>query len=113
MEKVISIKDAMQMCDNDRMFFEELVGIMREDVEVCLDLVAQAFRSKDSTQMRDVSHRVKGQAASMCANDLWKTSGKVEQSAKLGFLTRAEYLCMILSMKNFLRCTRSVRSRGD
>lgn len=106
MEKVISIKEALEICDDDEEFFREMVGIMRDDLLICLDLLAQAFTNNDPTQTREVAHRVKGQAANMAAKDLWKKSKKVEDAAKLGFCTKMEYLCLILTIKEFLRCTR-------
>lgn len=108
MEKVISIKEAMEICDNDQDFFQELLGIMREDVEECLDLLSKAFVDNDPQHTREIAHRVKGQAANMAAKDLWEKSKKVEDAAKIGFCTRNEYLYLILSMKEFLRCTRDV-----
>ena len=108
MEEVISIKEALEICDNDVEFFEELLGIMREDVEKCLNLLPKAFIDNDPQKTREISHRIKGQAANMAAKDLWEKSKKVEDAAKLGFCTRTEYLCLILCMKKFIRYTRNV-----
>lgn len=106
MEKVISVHEAMKICDDDKEFFKELVGLMREDLKECLDILPQALSNNDSKQMREVAHRIKGQAANMAANDLCKKSKTVEDSSKLGFCTKNEYLQLVLSIKEFLRCTR-------
>mgnify|MGYP005643231301 CR=1 FL=1 len=50
----------------------------------------------------------KRQAANMAAKDLIGKSKKVEDAAKLGFCTKMEYLRLILSIKEFVRCTRDV-----
>ena len=97
----------METCDNDEEFFQEMIVTMREDLVECLDLLAQAFDQKNSTQMREVAHRVKGQAANMAAKDLWAKSKKVEDGAKIGSYTKTEYLQLILSIKEFLRCTQT------
>lgn len=106
MDKVISIEEAMEICDNDEEFMKEMIGLMREDVDVCSQLLPKAFTGNDPIQTREVAHRIKGQAANMAAKDLWKKSKKVEDAAKAGMCTRSEYLLLILSIKEFLRCTR-------
>ena len=98
--------EAVQICDGDEEFFKELIGLMHEDLRECLDVLPQALGNNDSKQMREVAHRIKGQAANMAAKDLWKKSKTVEDSSKLGFCTRNEYLQLVLSIKEFLRCTR-------
>lgn len=109
MNGVICITEAMEICDNDEEFFQEMVELMREDLASCLNLLARAFQGNDATQTREVAHRVKGQAANMAAKDLWEKSKKVEDAAKLGFCTRTEYLHLVLSIKEFVRCTRNAR----
>lgn len=108
MERVLCVKEAVEMCDNDEEFLREMVGIMRDDVVLCMDLLATAFNDNNPTQTREVAHRVKGQAANMAAKDLFEKSKKVEDAAKLGFCTRNEYLILILSMKKFVRCTKDI-----
>lgn len=106
MEKVISMGEAMEICGDDEEFFEELVQLMREDLVECADLLANAYNTNDPIKTREVAHRVKGQAANMAAKDLWQKSKKVEDAAKNGFCTKNEYLRLILSIKEFQRCTR-------
>jgi HPt (histidine-containing phosphotransfer) domain-containing protein len=106
MENVISLNACLEMCDNDKEFMEEMIDLMRDDVKVCLNLLAKAFTDHDRTELRNVSHRIKGQAANMAAEELCEMAKKVEDAAKNGFCTKIEYLMLILSAKNFLRCTR-------
>lgn len=108
MESVLCVKEEMEICDNDEEFMKEMVGLMRDDVVACMDLLANAFNGNNPTQTADVAHRVKGQAANMAAKDLFAKSKKVEDAAKVGFCTKTEYLHLILSMKEFMRCTRDV-----
>lgn len=105
--------EAMKMCDDDEEFFEELVGLMHQDIKECLDILPQALSDNDSKQMREVAHRIKGQAANMGAKDLCEKSKTVEDSSKLGFCTKNEYLQLMLSMKEFLRCTRDSQTRSN
>ena len=104
----MSVKEALEMCDDDEEFMKEMVVLMRDDIVSCENFLAQAFMENDPTRTREVSHRVKGQAANMAAKELWEKSSKVEDAAKLGFCTKTEYLQLILSMKEFVRCTRKV-----
>ena len=106
MEKVISIKDAMELCDDDEEFMEEMVCLVRDDLKLCINLLAKAFMDNNPKETREVSHRIKGQAANLAANDLWDKSKKVEDAAKLGFCTKMEYLHLIISIKTFVRHTR-------
>lgn len=108
MEKVIVVKEAMEICDNDEEFLKEMVVLVREDLECCLELLPKAFSRNDPTQTREVAHRIKGQAANLAAKDLREKSGKVEDAAKAGTCTKTEYLQLILSIKEFIRCTRDV-----
>lgn len=108
MEKVLCVEEAVEMCDNDRPFMEEMVGLMRDDVVLCIDLLAKAFADNSPTRTREVAHRVKGQAATMAAKDLWEKGKKVEDAATIGFCTRTEYLNLMLSMKEFVRCTKDL-----
>lgn len=103
MENVISVAAAMEMCDDDEDFLKEMIEIMRDDIFACEDL----FRQKDTTHIKEVSHRVKGQAACLGAKDLWEKSKKLEDAAKDICVTRTEYLQLMLSMKEFVRCTRN------
>ncbi len=108
MERVISLNEAKQICDNDEEFLNEMITLMRQDMFRCLTLLAKAFNAGDTTQMRQVAHRIKGQSASLAATKLWRTSKNAEDAAKLGFCTKMEYLCLILSVKEFIRCTREL-----
>ncbi|CAM9204439.1 unnamed protein product [Pylaiella littoralis] len=105
MDKVISIPEAMAMCDNDDDFFEELVEVMREDVLECSTLVASAYANNDPDALRQVAHRVKGQAASMAAKALRDASRKVEDASKNGSCTKTEYLQLMSAAQDFLRHT--------
>ncbi|AAK14531.1 unnamed protein product [Ectocarpus sp. 4 AP-2014] len=108
MEKVLCVKGALEMCDNDEEFLKEMVGLMRDDIMKCLSLLAEAFDDNDSSRTREVAHRVKGQAAMLAAKDLLLQSKKVEDAAKIGFCTKTEYLSLVLNMKEFVRCTKDV-----
>ncbi|CAN0459610.1 unnamed protein product [Ectocarpus sp. 8 AP-2014] len=108
MENVLCVKEAVAMCDNDEKFMIEMIGLMRDDIAECLSLLAVAFNDNDSARTREIAHRVKGQAASMAAKDLMVKSKKVEDAAKNGFCTKTEYLSLVLSMKEFVRCTRDI-----
>lgn len=109
MENVIVVKEAMEICDNDEEFLKEMVVLVREDLESsCLNLLAKAFTDNNPVQTREVAHRIKGQAANLAAKDLREKSGKVEDAAKAGTCTKTEYLQLILSIKEFIRCTRDV-----
>ena len=107
LSNVIYVKEAMEMCDNDEEFMREMVGVMREDMASCQNLLAKAFMDNNPVKTREVAHRVKGQAAMLAAKDLAETSTKVEDAAKSGFCTKTEYLLLMLSMKEFVRCTRN------
>ncbi|CAM9094810.1 unnamed protein product [Ectocarpus sp. 12 AP-2014] len=106
MERVISIKEAAELCDNDDEFLKELIGLMREDLKCCLELLPKAFADNNPVQTKEVAHRIKGQAANLAAKDLFEKSRKVEDAAKTGMCTKSEYLLLILSIQEFLRCTR-------
>lgn len=106
MENVLCMKETLAMCDNDEEFVKEMVGLMRDDIIECLSLLAEAFDDNNPSQTREVAHRVKGQAANMAAKDLMLKSKKVEDAAKIGFCTKMEYLSLVLSMKEFVRCTK-------
>lgn len=108
MENVLCVKEAAEMCDNDEEFMKEMVGVMRDDIAECLSLLADAFDDNNSNQTMAVAHRVRGQAANMAAKDLMLRSKTVEDAAKIGFCTKTEYLNLILSMKQFVRCTKDV-----
>lgn len=105
-DRVIAVNEAMEICEDDQEFFEELVQLMREDMVECADLLANAYNTNDPLKTREVAHRVKGQAANMAAKDLWQKSKVVEDAAKNGFCTKNEYLLLILSIKEFIRCTK-------
>lgn len=102
------VREAMEMCDDDEEFMKEMVGLMRDDLSLCLGLLAKGFIENNPIKTREVAHRVKGQAANMAAKDLIGKSKKVEDAAKLGFCTKTEYLRLILSIKEFIRCTRDI-----
>ena len=104
-QEVISVSECMKMCDNDEEFMNELVAIMRDDLLECLDLLANAFADKDREQMRELAHRVKGQAANLAAKPLFEIAKKVENAAKTGNVTKNEYLFFIQKIKEFNRCT--------
>ena len=108
MENVLCTKETLAMCDNDEEFMKEMVALMRDDVVECLSLLAEAFDNNNPSQTREVAHRVKGQAANMGAKDLMVKSKKVEDAAKTGFCTKTEYLSLVLSMKEFVRCTKEM-----
>ncbi|CBN80413.1 Hpt domain protein, EsV-1-113 [Ectocarpus siliculosus] len=108
MENVLCIQETVAMCDNDEIFMKEMVVLMRNDIVECLSLLAEAFNNNNPARTREVAHRVKGQAASMAAKDLMLHSKKVEDAAKIGFCTKTEYLSLVLSMKEFVRCTRDI-----
>lgn len=108
MQNVICIKEAMETCDNDDEFMRQMVAVMRDDMVSCENLLAKAFMDNNPVTTREVAHRVKGQAASLAAKALTETSTKVENAAKAGFCTKTEYLLLMLSMKEFVRCTRDI-----
>jgi len=105
MEKVITIPEAMTMCDNDQEFMNEIVALMREDIAECSNLLANAYSTNDPHAMREVAHRVKGQAANMAAKDLLDKSRRVEDASKGRCLTKTEYLQLMSTIQEFLRCT--------
>ncbi|CAN0330627.1 unnamed protein product [Ectocarpus sp. 12 AP-2014] len=100
MENVICVAEAMERCGNDEQFMIEMVGIMRDDLLKCLNLLADAYNGLDTNKtIRDVSHRVKGQAANMAAKPLWDQSRKLETAPKANCVTRSDYIGLILRIK--------------
>lgn len=108
METVICIKEATELCDDDEEFMKEMVRVMRGDIISCENLLAKAFMENNPVQVREVAHRVKGQAAMLAAKDLREKSKTVEDAAKVVACTKMEYLLLMLSMKDFVRCTRDI-----
>lgn len=105
MEKVICIEEATELCDGDEEFMKEMVRVMREDIISCQNLLAKAYMENNTVQVREVAHRVKGQAAMLAAEDLREKSKTVEDAAKVVACTKTEYLLLMLSMKKFVQCT--------
>jgi len=105
MEKVICIKEAMDICCNDKEFFNEMVILLREDLNICLQLLEKAYDKQDHGELESISHRIKGQADNMASKDLSEKSKKVNYTAKLCLFDKAEYLELVSSINNFLRYT--------
>lgn len=102
MENVISIEESLEMFGGDTEFMNEIIAIMREDIIKCLSILTKAYSENDTSGVRDVSHRIKGQAASIVAKPLFKISKTVENSGKAGYITKLEYLQLILALKDFI-----------
>ena len=58
--------------------------------------------------LRNVAHRVKGEAATIAAKSLKEAAKRVEDSANEGYITKLEYLGLILSIQEFIKHTRNV-----
>lgn len=108
MENVISIKECMERFDSDAEFMNEMIVLMREDVIECSHVVSKAYGENDTVGLRNVAHRIKGQAATISANPLMKASKRVEDSANAGFVTKLEYLGLVMRIQEFIRNTKDV-----
>lgn len=108
MEKVISVKECMEMCDSDVEFMKEMIVLTREDMIECSHIVSNAYNNNDTIGLRNVAHRIKGVASTISAKALTETAKRVEDSANEGYVTKLEYLGLILSIQEFIKHTRNV-----
>ena len=108
MENVISVKECMEMFDSDVEFMKEMIVLMREDMVECSAIVSKTYNDNDTMGLKNMAHRIKGQAAMVSANSLRDAAKKVENSANAGGVTTLEYLGLVLKIKEFIRNTRDL-----
>ena len=99
MEKVISVKECMEMCDSDVEFMKEMIVLTREDLIECSHIVSNAYNCNDTMGLRNVAHRVKGEAATIAAKSLTEAAKRVEDSANDPVPANIELLKPLLSNK--------------
>ena len=107
---VLNLDRILTTFDYDYKFVQDLIILMREDLIECSNAMASAHRTKDSAKMQEVSHRIKGQAATMFAPTLYFVSSRMETSARERCYTMTEYFMLVLAVNDYLRCTRVLQS---
>lgn len=103
MEKVVDIGKLIELCDGDTDFMKEIVATMREDLLERLGLLETSFSKKDYIELKNVSHRIKGQALTLMARNLSDTSSAVELSAMNKACSEEEYKALVSCAKDFGR----------
>jgi len=88
---------------NDFWSLIERMYISSDDSLVCLK---QAFTSKNFKELKNISHKIKGEAANMMARNLREKSESVETNSNKGSCSETEYNTLVSSIEEFLRCTR-------
>lgn len=102
MKEVMNITKAIEQCDNDEEFMREMVELFREDLQECIDLLDKAFHENDLTQLKELSHRIKGQAATLAAEDLLKISRSIEHASSCGDVRKDDYVKLVDAINVFL-----------
>ena len=108
MEKVISVEECMEMCGYDVEFMKEIIALTREDMIECSHIVSNTYTCNDMIGLKNVAHRIKGEASMIAAKSLTESAKNVEYSSNEGFITKLEYLCLILNIKEFIKHTRNI-----
>ena len=98
MENIFCVKKAIEQCDNDEEFMHEMVGLFRDDLQECIELLTSAFKENNFKELKELSHRIKGQAATLAANDLFEKSKSLEQEV----FSETKYNDLMKSIKEFL-----------
>jgi len=105
-ESVICIRDLLELCGSDQDFVKEIIGLTREELREDLVCLKQAFTSKNFKELKNISHKIKGEAANMMARNLREKSESVETNSNKGSCSETEYNTLVSSIEEFLRCTR-------
>ena len=109
MECVLVVTEAMERCGNDEEFLMEMISLFRDDLLECTHLLGVAYRNKKSIQLREISHRIKGQAAMLAATDLCEKAEVVEHASKTCTLVEHEYKQLLVSIDEFLLKTSDIK----
>lgn len=96
----------MKAFDSDVEFMNEMIVLMREDMIECSRILSKAYEEHDRVGLKNVAHRIKGQAAQMVATPLLKEASRVEDSSREGFVTKLEYLSLVLRLQEFIKHAR-------
>lgn len=103
---VVSVDKALNVC-GDMGFLLELVNDFLEDLGECKQLLGVAHVEKDILSVKNLSHRIKGQALTLSCKDLSDKSSRLEDSAGRGTYTDAEYDDLLTSIDHFVKCVES------
>lgn len=98
-------KKAIEQCDNDEEFMLEMLDLFREDLQDCINLLNEAFQKSDYTQLKELSHRIKGQAATLAANDILEISTSVELASGANNVLEKDFLKFLNTIQVFLNKT--------
>lgn len=96
----------MKAFDSDVEFMNEMIVLMREDMIECSRILSKTYEEHDTVGLKNVAHRIKGQAAQLVAIPLKKEASRIEDSARAGFVTKLEYLCLVMRLQEFIKHTK-------
>ena len=105
MESVISINDLLELCGDDQGFVKEIIGLTRDELKEDIIELKKFFTTKNFVELRNISHKIKGQAANMMAEKMRKKAESVEANSKKGSCSETEYITLVSSIEEFLQCT--------
>jgi two-component system, sensor histidine kinase and response regulator len=91
-DEAIDLKEVLERVQDDRDLLLELLDIFLTDCPPKIEAMKRAVGSKDLTQLRDLSHSLKGASGNISAKKMYAAFLKIEQMAKNNDLNQIETL---------------------
>ncbi len=98
-EQVLDISEFLERIQNDKVLLWELLDIFVDDFREKKKLLNEALQKNDNTQVRKLSHALKGSSANISAHQLSSVLSELEKKGKDNDLGGADVLLADMDKK--------------